>query len=202
MQRSTWGWLSAAASAAAATVITVNLALAHSGATGVVKQRMDLMARVGDATKGLSAMFKGTVPYDPEAVRQAANVLEKHSGDALTRLFPQDSIMSPSEALPTIWRDWEEFERLSKRLETLSIGLAAAADNTPDASGARTSGGAGASLMTTRRRPTMGGGMMGGSRPSGRKTPSVDALSAMSADAVFEMVAETCSSCHGKFRQK
>lgn len=202
MKRSTWRRLSAAVSVAAAGAITITLASAHGGATGVVKQRMDLMSRIGDATKELSAMFKGTVPYDPDAVRQAANVLEAHSGDALIKLFPEDSIMAPSEALPSIWRDWEEFERLSRRLKTLSAGLAGAADNAPGASGTRPARGSGASMMTTRRRSMMGGGMMGGSRSAERRPPSIEALSAMPASAVFGMVAETCSSCHGKFRQK
>lgn len=201
MKRMILRCLSAAAGTAAVGAVALSAAFAHGGATGIVKERMDLMARIGDATKELSAMFKGSKPYDPKAVRRAAKVIEGHSGEALTRLFPENSLMAPSEALPSVWQDWKEFERLSDRLEKLSAGLAAAADNGPGAAGARTARGSGGSMMMTRRRSMMGG-MMGGGRPHGRDAPPVEAFAAMPASAVFGMVAETCSSCHGKFRQK
>ena len=42
---------------------------AHSGATGIVKERMDAMKDIGRATKLVAAMFQGKQPYDAAAVR-------------------------------------------------------------------------------------------------------------------------------------
>ena len=42
---------------------------AHTGATGVVKERMDLMKALGGAMKQLNAMFANEKPYDREQVK-------------------------------------------------------------------------------------------------------------------------------------
>ena len=64
--------------------------LAHTGATGVVKERMELMKSVGAAMKVLAKMFKGEEAYDPDAVRKAATQIQGHGGQAITKLFPAD----------------------------------------------------------------------------------------------------------------
>lgn len=56
------------------------LALAHGGASGVVKERMEAM---GDAMKELSAIMRGQRDYDAESVRALASTIESHGGDAL-----------------------------------------------------------------------------------------------------------------------
>jgi cytochrome c556 len=52
-------------------VASTSLALAHGGATGIVKERMDLMASVGKSMKTITEMFQGDKLFDPEAVRKA-----------------------------------------------------------------------------------------------------------------------------------
>ena len=50
-------------------------ALAHSGATGVMKERMDAMGEMGDEMKRLAPMMRGQTAYDPDVVRSAADTM-------------------------------------------------------------------------------------------------------------------------------
>lgn len=77
-------------------------ALAHSGATGVVKERMDAMDEMGEAMKRLTPMMRGQAEYDPEVVRDAADTMIGHAGAQMTELFPEGSNGQPSEALDAI----------------------------------------------------------------------------------------------------
>ena len=110
--------------------------LAHTGATGIVKERMELMKSVGAAMKTLAKMFKGEEPYDADAVRKAATQIQGHGGETMTKLFPEGSLDKPTEALPTIWEDWERFELLAAQLVDYSGALAKAANNPQGAGGA------------------------------------------------------------------
>ena len=172
------------------------IALAHSGATGIVKERMDGMAAMQKVTKAVTPIMRGTVTYDAEAVRAYAKTVEQHSGEAMTKLFPEGSGGMPSEAKDTVWSDWEEFEALAMRLETLGQALDQAADNGLVAG----NGTAGASMMGT-------GGMMGDQMATGGmmglssgSMMDLDMLGEMPADAVFTQISQTCSACHTKYR--
>jgi cytochrome c556 len=169
--------------------ISVAGAFAHVGATGVVKERMELMGSIGDATKALSEMMKGSVEYDAAKVKSLAKTIEGHGGEAMTALFPKDSLDHPSEAVPAIWADWERFSEIADQLSAYAGALGKAADN-PRAA-ARTGMMQGGSMMT------QGGGMM-----MGGGTPSADHLASMPPDAAFMHVAQTCSACHQDFRKK
>ena len=81
-----------AAIIASSTAATV---LAHGGATGIVKERMDAMASMGKAMKSITPMMQGTAAYDAGAVKRAASVFEKHSGEAMTKLFPEGTGGNP-----------------------------------------------------------------------------------------------------------
>ena len=48
----------------ALTLTATGAVLAHSGATGVVKQRMDAMVDMGDKSKIVANMFKGKTEFD------------------------------------------------------------------------------------------------------------------------------------------
>jgi cytochrome c556 len=175
-------------------------AMAHSGATGIVKQRMDAMGVMGDTVKALSEMMRGDRAYDAGKVRDGAARIRTHAGEALYKLFPENSTSGPSEAKKEIWSSWEEFVALSDRLETLAAGLEGAADN-----GLMMGGNAPALDMSS----MMGtSGLMGTSGSMGvapmhdDALPSPQDLAQMPADGVFNMVADTCSSCHTRFRQE
>ncbi len=189
--------LFAGAIASATFSLGIVAALAHGGATGVVKKRMDSMKAMANAVKTVAAMVKGDTAYDADVVKAAAQSIRSHSGDALTRLFPEASTHEPSEALPKIWTDWDAFKDLAGRLEILSDGLSRAADNAPGraASGSNAMMGSNGMMsaggqMTGMGTMTSGGGMM----------PTPEMLASMPAQGVFAMIAKTCSSCHAQFR--
>lgn len=99
-------------------------AMAHEGATGVVKQRMEFMKSLGQAMKGFGDMLKGKTAYEPALAAEYASTIGAHSQRLLDQ-FPEGSNQPPSEALPEIWQDWPEFEKISRRLEAESTALAA-----------------------------------------------------------------------------
>jgi len=77
--------------AAIAVTGTAAAALAHGGATGVVKERMEAMMAMGDAVKTVTPMMQGEAEYEAEVMREAARTFQAHSGEALTDLFPEGS---------------------------------------------------------------------------------------------------------------
>ena len=104
-------------------------AIAHEGAHGVVKERMDGMKAIGQQVKVMVPMMKGALPYDPDAVEKSAGIIESHAGEKLTKLFPEGSDGEPSEALPEIWEDWSKFTDLASQLETRAAELKTVAAN-------------------------------------------------------------------------
>ena len=102
---------------------------AHDGATGVIKERMEHMKAMGAANKILAPMLKGGADYDAAKIGEAASEIHDRAGEALTGLFPDGSIMPPSEALPAIWQDWPKFEDLASELEAKSAALSVLADD-------------------------------------------------------------------------
>lgn len=181
---------------------TSAIALAHTGATGIVKERMDAMSEMSKAVKEIAAMMRGEKAYDEKVVRAGAALIGKHSGDAMTGLFPKGSKHGASEAREEIWTNWEEFKSLSNRLELFAAGLSDAADNGLMADVAKS--GTGSSNMMGQS--TMGGSMMGGSMMGSSMMaerghiPDPEMLASMPADGVFNMLTQTCSACHTKYR--
>lgn len=169
-------------------ISAASLAWAHGGATGIVKERMDGMAAMSKATKAITPMMRGNVVYDDEAVREYARGLQQHSGEAMTKLFPEGSGGMPSEAKDNVWINWEEFEELAMQLELLGEGLEKAAHKglvASDSTGEKNS-----DMMGT-------GGMMG---QSSSVALDIEMLAQMPVDAVFTKISQTCSACHTKFR--
>ena len=72
-------------------VVSASTIAAHSGATGVVKERMMLMKQMAKDTKAVAKMAFGKTAYDAAAVRQHAGEIEKRAGAAMTELFPAGS---------------------------------------------------------------------------------------------------------------
>lgn len=175
---------------------TAVAALAHSGATGIVKERMDAMKAMGEAVKTVTPMMQGEVAYDADVMRAAARTFRAHSGDAMTELFPEGSGGAPSEAKAAIWSDWERFVELASQLDTYAEGLEGAAGNGM-AGGANMGSGSMMGGDTMMGSGMMGSGMMG-DRASGMM--SVDGIAAMPADAAFNMTTQVCSACHSRFR--
>lgn len=181
--------------------ITAALAMgawAHSGATGVVKERMDAMKSMGKAVKAIKPMMTGEAAYDADAVRKAARTIAAQAGDEMTALFPEGSDEAPSEVLPTVWSDQERFEDLAEALQKAALGLEKAAGNGRQAGQGGTMGDQSGMMGGTMgdQSSMMGqGDMMGG-------TMSADHIGQMPADGAFTMMAQVCSACHDRFREE
>jgi cytochrome c556 len=107
------------------------LALAHEGATGVVKERMDLMKGQQKDMKLIGDMAKGKTPFDAAKAAAAARDLGV-TAKKIADLFPQGSNGHPSDAVDAIWKDWDHFTANAKDLETSADALATSLDGALD----------------------------------------------------------------------
>ncbi|WP_051301711.1 c-type cytochrome [Sedimenticola selenatireducens] len=90
-------------------------ASAHGGATGVVKERMELMKSMGDQMKKMGAMVKGKETFDAASIAVSAQEI-KQAAPEITHLFPEGSSHNPSEALPRIWEERGRFDELTEKM--------------------------------------------------------------------------------------
>ena len=183
-------------------IATIGVAAwAHTGATGVVLERMQGMSAMGESIKTLTPMMRGQVPYDADQVRREADTVIRHAGEQMTRLFPDGSGGGVSKALPTVWGDWDEFAALAAELETAAQGLKLSAGNglamKQSNSGASMMGDTSGGMIGGGTTTAMGGGMMGSNQPM-----SSEMFANMPTDAAFTMVAQSCAACHQKFRKE
>ncbi len=81
---------------------------AHSGATGITKERMDLMKGMASSMKVMGAMFKGETAFDPAVVAEKAGLLAEHA-TKIPEMTPEGSNDHPSEALPVIWQAGDDY---------------------------------------------------------------------------------------------
>lgn len=112
---------------AVAFIATGSLALAHTGATGIVKERMDGMGALANSMKALVTMTKSG-EIDTDQVAEIARAIQSHSGKAMNDRFPEGSLPKVSEAAPLIWQDWDRFAAISDELygvaQRMEIGAA------------------------------------------------------------------------------
>lgn len=181
----------------ASLIAYAGVASAHGGATGVVKERMDAMEAMKDSMKTVSDMFKGKTKYDAEQVKQSAKVIQIHSGEALTSLFPEGSLKHPSEAKTEIWKEWDKFSKLAEHLGVLSEGLYLAAGNVTSTEAKGNSSMMGHGHM-------MGSDHMMGnaSMVGGHMIHTAEEYGNMPVEMVFKMLTDNCSSCHTDYRQE
>ena len=116
--------------AAAALIIAglATLALAHNGATGVVKERMELMKRQQKDMKLIGDMAKSKTTFDAGKAAEAARDISV-TAKQIHELFPEGSGGHPSDAKPTVWTDWDAFTEKAKALDLSADALAAALDD-------------------------------------------------------------------------
>jgi cytochrome c556 len=109
-------------------VISATLALAHEGATGVVKERMDLMESQKEAMKVIGDMAKGKTKFDAVKASEAARDIGD-TAKKIPELFPEGSggEKNKSDALPAVWENWDRFtanaDDLGSAAETLAAAL-------------------------------------------------------------------------------
>ncbi|WP_432254250.1 c-type cytochrome [Limimaricola sp. AA108-03] len=214
------------AMATLATLVAAGAALAHSGATGVVRERMEGMVAMRDAMRDVTPMMRGEAPYDAARVVEAGRAIAAHAGREMTRLFPEGSTDGVSYAKEAIWQEPETFDALAEELRRHAEGLVKAAPNgltAPDphagmamggsmaghegmAMPGQTSGRAGPGAGYTvaqllgiepRRRAEQEVPGATAAKAEGSSTPGYATLAAPD---VFRRIGETCAACHGRYR--
>lgn len=107
----------------ATTVILATVtAVAHQGATGIVKERMETMSAIARELKTLAAMVKSNEVDGTAAKEIGARVAE--DARRVPDQFPEGSLSDVSEARDTIWTDFADFEDKSADLATAAAALA------------------------------------------------------------------------------
>ena len=114
-----------AASAIALTLITPATVSAHSGATGIVKERMEGFKAAKRAMKNLKGAVRAS---DFNAIETEATSLNAWFSD-LERYFPEGSNAKPSEALDIIWQDFDQFSAIAQQSRDASANLVNAAQS-------------------------------------------------------------------------
>lgn len=100
--------------------------LAHGGAHGIVRERMDGMVGMAAQFKIIGEMALGRRAFDGQAVGAAAEELAIRAVE-IPHQFPQGSDGAPSDARLTIWHNWETFAMLSETLAITAQQLSAVA---------------------------------------------------------------------------
>jgi cytochrome c556 len=93
-------------------------ALAHEGhehATGIVRERMELMTDMGKRLLAISKRLRANkelerIVPDARAMHELARKIKTE--------FPPGSTQSPTAAKPVIWQQWGDFTDKAKKLET------------------------------------------------------------------------------------
>ena len=100
-------------------------ALAHKGhehATGVVRERMDLMEDMGTRLLAISKRLRTNKELD--SIAPDARAIHEMAGQ-ITSKFPPGSTQSPTAAKPAVWQQWPDFSEKAKALEAQAEKFAA-----------------------------------------------------------------------------
>jgi len=93
---------------------------AHEHATGVVKERMDMMEVMAKRLKAIRERIDAK--RDLAAIKTDAEAIAAQAPH-LVHLFPPGSTQKPTDARGTIWQNWNDFERKAAALEAESKKL-------------------------------------------------------------------------------
>lgn len=206
-----WTWAIAPAVSAVAAVT-----MAHTGASGVVLERMNGMTAMRDTVAELAPMMQGAVPYDAFIVSEGASVIASHAGEKMLSLFPQGSLEGVTFAKPDIWSNWQDFRGLAQEMKRYADALSEAAANGLEQASAPAADMTGmdhtGTVMPSDAKTNLGfsvAELMG----YGNTAPEIQVARSMSdpgalavdlttlaADELFTRISATCSSCHSQFR--
>jgi len=92
-------------------------ALAHEGhehATGVVRERMELMTDMGKRLLAISKRLRAN--KELERIGPDARAIKEASGKIAAQ-FPSGSTQFPTAAKPIVWQQWSDFTEKAKKLE-------------------------------------------------------------------------------------
>lgn len=112
--------------ALACAALIATAAIAHEGATGVVKARMDAMSAIADDMKLIGrGLRSGTL--DAAAGADAARRIAGHAAGVPDR-FGEPNTDHPSEALPAIWYEFGRFTAIAGELEARAAAFVTAVE--------------------------------------------------------------------------
>ena len=103
---------------------------AHDHATGVVKERMDMMEVLAKRMKAIRERIDAK--RDLAAIKAEAEAIASIAPHVV-HLFPPGSTQKPTDARGTIWQSWPDFERKAAALEAESKKLMTTNPNDLDA---------------------------------------------------------------------
>lgn len=102
--------------------LTVGAALAHEGATGIVRDRMAMMQNMDLQLRAIQAMLSGWAQFDLAALgKHVASLHEScHQSEGL---FPAGSEDRRSRATPAVWDNPKAFREEFRKLHAASEAL-------------------------------------------------------------------------------
>lgn len=154
------------------------------GARDVVLLRQKEMKEIASAAKVIAGMFKMPETYSSSLFEKAARGISERADKRLLDGFETIVAAENSKASAAIFTDRDRFAELARDLKRYADALAEAAKQHPGE-------------MTDEMRMKDGELMEGGILGSRRKTRTSD----MSAEHLFHMMLQTCTSCHSSFRR-
>jgi cytochrome c556 len=95
--------------------------ISHDHATGVVKERMDMMEALAKSMKAIGERIKSK--SDLSGIKADAEAIAGHAPHII-HLFPKGSMQKPTEARAAIWQNWSDYESKALALEVESGKLA------------------------------------------------------------------------------
>lgn len=100
------------------------IAEAQTSAAQRIAQRQEMMKGNGHAMRTLNPMVKGEAPWNQQAAIQAATTLN-NSAKMIPGAFPQGTgaEAGKTDALPSIWQNWADFQAKAKTMEAESAKL-------------------------------------------------------------------------------
>ena len=103
--------------------VPTTFVFAHSGATGIVKERMDMFKKNQDNLKAIKSHIG---PEDYGSIIKLADEIRDWAAK-MPEYFPEGSDEKPSEASPAIWTDFGGFKNAAMKNEAAAKQLIAAA---------------------------------------------------------------------------
>ena len=108
------------------TLLPMSESLAHKGATGVIKERMETMKSVARSMKRINKALRSSSDIDRAAIKREAAAITKHARE-FPQKFPVGSEGGMSEAKPEVWKNPVDFSAKSMALSTAAERLSGAA---------------------------------------------------------------------------
>ena len=100
--------------------LVAQTARGHDHATGVVKERMEMMESMAKRMKAIRERIDAK--RDLAAIKGDAEAIASQA-PLVIHLFPRGSTQRPTDASGAIWQNWPDFERMAANLEVESKKL-------------------------------------------------------------------------------